>query len=436
MGIFIHMEYVKLDGLENQYPSAESYGNINETTSVLNGLYPAKNKIAFKKPKLSDITPVSKTNFRFLLSITNGKDSPAKLFTSEPYYNDLTDSFSKDNPYFLNKSLDEPFIVKIDISKLLEVASTLAKNEVRDEAEVTQNVFLKQQAKITSNQNVLIQQKTKNTELVKKRDNLRKDVSEKQKALDKIFSYNTKKRKPAREALQAAQLLLAATEKELEASNAEVTSGTTKTLTLDDVKLNPDLVELVRYFDWVLTADNFSPSSADTGGVKPANEIGSWKINLYNPASFAEIDTSQYVDPTLATNDEESGGTAVGNFIRKIEKIPVIGTIVTGVKAVVNVVGNAVKAVGNFFKKLFSDKRVKNNIVKVATIGDVNVYKFNYIWDTDKDEYGVIAQELLGTKYESAVFVDEDSGLYKVDYEKLNEMVDIQSFINQLENKV
>lgn len=427
------MEYVKLDGLDNQYPSAESYGNINETTSVLNGVYPAKNKIAFKKPKLSDITPVSKTNFRFLLSITNGKDSPAKLFTSQPYYNDLTDSFSKDNPYFLNKSLDEPFIVKIDISKLLEVASTLAKNEVRDEAEVTQNVFLKQQAKITSNQNVLIEQKTKNTELIKKRDNLRKDVNEKQKALDKILSFNVKKRKAARELINAAQLLLTATEKELEASNAVVTSGTKKTLTLDDVKLNSDLVELVRYFDWVLTADNFSPSSADTGGVKPANEIGSWKINLYNPAEAGEIDTSQYVDPTLATNEEKSG-TAVGNFIRKIEKIPVIGTIVTGVKAVVNVVGNAVKAVGNFFKKLFSDRRVKDNIVKVATIGDVNVYKFNYIWDTDKDEYGVIAQELLGTKYESAVFIDEETGLYKVDYEKLNEMVEIIPFINQLES--
>lgn len=427
------MEYVKLDGLDNQYPSAESYGNINETTSVLNGVYPAKNKIAFKKPKLSDITPVSKTNFRFLLSITNGKDSPAKLFTSQPYYNDLTDSFSKDNPYFLNKSLDEPFIVKIDISKLLEVASTLAKNEVRDEAEVTQNVFLKQEAKITSNQNVLIEQKTKNTELIKKRDNLRKDVSEKQKALDKIFAFDVKKRKAARELINASQLLLTAAEKELEASNAEVTSGTKKTLTLDDVKLSPDLVELVRYFDWVLTADNFSPASADTGGVKPANEIGSWKINLYNPADAGEIDTSQYVDPTLATNEEKSG-TAVGNFIRKIEKIPVIGTIVTGVKAVVNVVGNAVKAVGNFFKKLFSDRRVKDNIVKVATIGDVNVYKFNYIWDTDKDEYGVIAQELLGTKYESAVFIDEETGLYKVDYEKLNEMVEIIPFINQLEN--
>jgi hypothetical protein len=426
------MEYVKLDGLENQYPSAESYGNVNATTSVLNGIYSSKNKIAFKKPDLSNITPVSKTNFRFLLSVTNGKDSPATLFTSETYYNDLADSFAKDNPYFLNKSIDDMFIVKIDISKLLEVASTLAKNEVRDEAEVTQNVFLKQEALITSNENVLKEQKTKHTELLKKRDDLVKDVSEKQKALNKIFAFDAKKRKAAREKLQAAQLALSLVEKDVEQSSAVVSSGTAKTLTLDDVKLTPDLTELVRYIDWVLTSDDFSPDTADTGGVKKASEIGSWKVTIYNPAE-SEIDTSQYVDPSLQKEAEKSG-TAVGNLIRKIEKIPVIGTIVTGVKAVVNVVGKGIKAVGTFFKKLFSDRRVKTNIVKVATIGDINIYKFNYIWDTDNDEYGVIAQELLGTKYESAVFVDEDSGLYKVDYEKLNEMVEIIPFINQLEN--
>jgi hypothetical protein len=426
------MEYVKLDGLENQYPSAESYGNVNATTSVLNGIYSSKNKIAFKKPDLSNITPVSKTNFRFLLSVTNGKDSPATLFTSETYYNDLADSFAKDNPYFLNKSIDDMFIVKIDISKLLEVASTLAKNEVRDEAEVTQNVFLKQEALITSNENVLKEQKTKHTELLKKRDDLVKDVSEKQKALNKIFAFDVKKRKAAREKLQAVQLALSLVEKDVEVSGALVSTDSAKTLTLDDVKLTPDLTELVRYIDWVLTSDDFSPDTADTGGVKKASEIGSWKVTIYNPAE-SEIDTSQYVDPSLQKEAEKSG-TAVGNLIRKIEKIPVIGTIVTGVKAVVNVVGKGIKAVGTFFKKLFSDRRVKTNIVKVATIGDINIYKFNYIWDTDNDEYGVIAQELLGTKYESAVFVDEDSGLYKVDYEKLNEMVEIIPFINQLEN--
>jgi hypothetical protein len=428
------MEYVKLDGLENQYPSAESYGNVNATTSVLNGIYSSKNKIAFKKPDLSNITPVSKTNFRFLLSVTNGKNSPATLFTSETYYNDLADSFAKDNPYFLNKSIDDLFIVKIDISKLLEVASTLAKNEVRDEAEVTQNVFLKQQALITSNVNVLTEQKTKHTELIKKRDNLRTDVLEKEKALDKISKFSVKKRKEAREKLQAAQLSLILAEKDVEVSGALVSTDVKKTLTLDDVKLTPDLPELVRYIDWVLTSDDFSPDTADTGGVKKASEIGSWKVTIYNPAESGEIDTSQYVDPTAETAQTEEGGTRVGNLIRKIEKIPVIGTIVTGVKAVVNVVGKGIKAVGTFFKKLFSDKRVKTNIAKVAKIGDINIYKFNYIWDTDTDEYGVIAQELLGTKYESAVFVDEETGLYKVDYEKLNEMVEIIPFINQLEN--
>jgi hypothetical protein len=430
------MEYVKLDGLENQYPSAESYGNVNATTSVLNGAYPAKNKIAFKKPDISNITPVSKTNFRFILSLTNGKDSPAQLFTSEPYYNDLRDSFQKDNPYFLNKSIDDSFIVKMDISKILQVASTLSKNEIRDEAEVTQNVFLKQKALITSNENILTEQKTKHAELIKKRDSLRADVLVKQNETNKIAFFAIKKKKEAKEKLQVAQNLLDLAEKDLEQSAAVISSGTTKTLTLDDVKLTPDLVELVRYLDWVLTSDDFSPDTADTGGVKKANEIGSWKINIYNPAGDVDVDTSQYVDPTKETQSEEKSGTAVGNFIRKVETIPVIGTIVTGVKAVVNVVGNAVKAVGNFFKKLFSDRRVKNNIVKVATIGDVNVYKFNYIWDKDTEEYGVIAQELLGTKYESAVFVDAETGLYKVDYEKLNEMIDIQSFINQLENKV
>lgn len=430
------MEYVKLDGLENQYPSAESYGNINQTTSVLNGLYPDKNKVAFKKPSISDITPVSKTAFRFILSITNGKDSPAKLFTSEPYYNDLKDSFTKDNPYFLNKSLDEEFIVKIDIAKLLEVASKLAINEVRDEAEVTQNVFLKQQASITSNENVLKEQKTKNTELIKKRDELRVTLLEKQKALEKIPFFKTKQKKEAKAALVVVENLLNLAEKDLEASNEVVSTNTPKTLTLEDVKLIPDLSELVRYLDWALTSDDFSPESADTGGVKRANEIGSWKVTMYSPAQSDDVDTSQYVDPNAVTQSEEEGGTAVGNFIRKIEKIPVIGTIVTGVKAVVNVVGNAVKAVGNFFKKLFSDRRTKTNIVKIATIGDINIYKFNYIWDTDTEEYGVIAQELLGTKYESAVFVDEETGLYKVDYEELNKMVEIQPFINQLQNKV
>lgn len=430
------MEYVKLDGLENQYPSVESYDGINNNTSVLYGLYPNKNKIEFVKPTIENITPVSKTSFRFIISIKNGNESAPKLFTSETYYNDLKDSLDNHNPYFLNKSLDEKFIVKIDISKILQVASTLSKNELRDGAFVTKNVFLKQDVKIVTNEKEIKEQKETYDIFLKKRDELRNDVILKEKNFNKIPSFNFKKKKQAKSILNAAENSLKLAEADFQKAIAVVGNNSTKTATLEDTKLSPDYIELIQYFDWVLTSEDFTPDSADSGGVKVASEIGSWKVNIYNPAAFSEIDTSQYKDPEEAATDEnkEKDGTKVGNFIRKIEKIPVIGTIVTGVKAVVNVVGKAVKAVGGFIKKIFSDKRTKTNIVKVATIGDINIYKFNYIWDIDTQQYGVIAQELLGTKYESVVFVDEETGLYKVDYEKLNEMVEIIPFINQLEN--
>ena len=211
----------------------------------------------------------------------------------------------------------------------------------------------------------------------------------------------------------------------------------------------------VKFLDWIVSPPALS--EIDTNGVIPANqllafelyEINQEKAYFYpneiqrpNGSSSQQSGTGNTTNTTTQAptkteeptqNEQPKQGTFVGNLIRKIESVPVIGTIVTGVKAVVNAVGTAVKAVGKFLKKLFSDKRVKENLTKVATIGDVNIYKFNYIWDKDAEQYGVVAQELLGTKYESAVFVDEESGLYKVDYEKLNEMVDIQSFINQLQ---
>lgn len=208
----------------------------------------------------------------------------------------------------------------------------------------------------------------------------------------------------------------------------------------------------VKFLDWIVSPPALS--EIDTNGVIPANQLLAFELyeinqerayfypnEIQRPTGIplqesGTITTTTTQAPTTeepAQNEPPKQGTFVGNLIRKIESVPVIGTIVTGVKAVVNAVGSAVKAVGKFLKKLFSDKRVKENLTKVATIGDVNIYKFNYIWDKDTEQYGVVAQELLGTKYESAVSIDEESGLYKVDYEKLNEMIDIQSFITQLQ---
>jgi hypothetical protein len=49
----------------------------------------------------------------------------------------------------------------------------------------------------------------------------------------------------------------------------------------------------------------------------------------------------------------------------------------------------------------------------------LNIYLFKYISDPEKIYQGVIAQELLNTKYESAVSTGR-GGFYQVDYSKID----------------
>jgi hypothetical protein len=65
----------------------------------------------------------------------------------------------------------------------------------------------------------------------------------------------------------------------------------------------------------------------------------------------------------------------------------------------------------------YSDIRLKENIQKIGQIDGLNIYNFNYLNSSVK-QTGVMAQELLGTKYESAVSTDAN-GFYKVDYSKI-----------------
>jgi hypothetical protein len=67
----------------------------------------------------------------------------------------------------------------------------------------------------------------------------------------------------------------------------------------------------------------------------------------------------------------------------------------------------------------FSDRRLKENIILVGkSENGINIYQFNYINKEGLYE-GVIAQELLGTKFESAVMLGEDE-MYTVDYSKID----------------
>jgi len=66
-----------------------------------------------------------------------------------------------------------------------------------------------------------------------------------------------------------------------------------------------------------------------------------------------------------------------------------------------------------------SDIRLKNIIEKIGqSKNGVNIYKFTYKSDKSNTVYqGVIAQELIGTKYENALHME--NGFYKVDYSKI-----------------
>jgi hypothetical protein len=66
----------------------------------------------------------------------------------------------------------------------------------------------------------------------------------------------------------------------------------------------------------------------------------------------------------------------------------------------------------------YSDIRLKTNIEQVGIEHGLKVYTWSYIRDLSKRFFGVMAQDLLGTKYESALSVDSN-GYYFVNYSQL-----------------
>lgn len=66
----------------------------------------------------------------------------------------------------------------------------------------------------------------------------------------------------------------------------------------------------------------------------------------------------------------------------------------------------------------YSDVRLKTIIEQIGIENELKVYTWSYIWDLSKQFIGVMAQDLLGTKYESALGIDSN-GYYFVDYSQL-----------------
>ena len=67
-----------------------------------------------------------------------------------------------------------------------------------------------------------------------------------------------------------------------------------------------------------------------------------------------------------------------------------------------------------------SDIRLKTNVNKIGVSNNgINIYEFRFINQPNDLYQGVIAQELIGTEFESATKIESD-GYYHVDYSKLD----------------
>jgi hypothetical protein len=82
-----------------------------------------------------------------------------------------------------------------------------------------------------------------------------------------------------------------------------------------------------------------------------------------------------------------------------------------------NVIADGAKKSWKSVKKFFSDSRLKENVEFAGKVNGINTYTYNYVWD-NAVQTGVMAQELLETKYADAVDT-HPSGYYRVNYSKL-----------------
>ena len=143
---------------------------------------------------------------------------------------------------------------------------------------------------------------------------------------------------------------------------------------------------------------------------------------VYNDAAKAATDAANQVvnvtNDAIKTTEKtlSDAGKTVSNGVVDLGNQAVKGVTNAAVDAG-NAVGKAANDAWNATKKFFSDVRLKENVQQVGTVDGLNVYTYNYVW-SNKLEKGVMAQELLGTKYENAVSV-HTSGFYQVDYNKL-----------------
>ena len=321
------MEYIRLPFITNPYPQTGNYLTTGDGIVSLYGLYDTKNKFEFNVENLNDVTPIEDTSFRFILSIKKDKkDTNPKYFTSNLYYRDLKAAIIESNPYFVNFSFKDSYIVNFYVSDVIDIFKNNRISEVANGLAVVRNNFIVvNNASATSVQT----EKPKNTfdsntsmGIEKKSDTINKDISDKQQKIQNLkysisnpnFDYENGKRTffgigrlkietpdvvytadsdislANREAQQTNIIQKINTDitqlesevrdlqqqskiakEELNTKLLNSTPSNTKNFEFLGEDISIDYEKLVKYIDWIISSPQIAES--DNNGVIPASEL-------------------------------------------------------------------------------------------------------------------------------------------------------------------
>ena len=137
------MEYYRLYDLRNQYPSISNYGTTLPGKVNLKGSYPETNTLAIDVKSLEGINFVKDTKFRFIVKIKEKQDDTfGLLYTSEKYFKNLESALKESNPYFINSSLNEVYIINIFLDSFVSLFESFTKKEYSAGVVVLKNNFI------------------------------------------------------------------------------------------------------------------------------------------------------------------------------------------------------------------------------------------------------------------------------------------------------
>ncbi len=434
------MQYVSLSKVPNRYPSLNNYTKFKEDLVLLNGLYPERNKVNFQLPKFEDITPIDNTTFRFVISVfADENDTSPKLFTSKTFYNDIKLAYRVNNPFFpIQALIGNGSILTINLKDYFQIFEKMEKEEKEAPVDVVKNIFITDTSETNRNVESLKKELESvdndinkfNAEIADAESELVKKTTFKQSERESGLSRLIKRKltsdltdlEDSISKLKIQRDSLVTKKNKLESDIKELNSAVSNSLLSDNSVI--DYEALIKFIDFMVKPQGFQLDGIETNNVIKAESIGEWAgeyISAYKRRQAGEVIEATTIDERITPPKVEEKET----LIQKIGNLPVIKQVV-----------GVVKAVGKFLGKLFSDSRLKTDVVKVGQIDDINIYKFKFIYDKSKTQIGVIAQELLNTKYADCVSTDPSTGFYIVNYNILQQKVDIIGAIDRVQKEI